>query len=166
MQRSYRSHGSRVRPTRGLARAVAVALVGALVLTGCRGSRVLRVRSTPAGATVRLDDTVVGRTPIDIPFKDYGRRRLSLYRPGYRTHTQKLKLDPRWWKRFPLDIVSELLLPFGFDDVRELDIPLAPDSGTEAEPATDEFVDHALRARSGESLEDVPVIGSTPEDEQ
>ncbi|MEM1450962.1 MAG: PEGA domain-containing protein [Planctomycetota bacterium] len=151
-------------PTRRRGSLALLVALTVVLLVGCRGSRILRVRSTPAGATVRLDDTVVGRTPIDIPFKDYGRRRLSLYRPGYRTHTQALKLDPRWWKRFPLDVVSELLLPFGFDDVRKLDISLAPDSGAEAEPATDEFVDHALRARSGESLEDVPVIGSQNDD--
>lgn len=134
--------------------------LAALALVGCRGDRILRIHSTPPGATVRLDDTVVGRTPIDIPFKDYGRRRLSLYRPGYRTHTQALKVDARWWSRFPIDIITEIIIPMGLDDVRELNIPLVPDTGEEAAPANEEFYDNALRARAGKTL---PV--ETPPDE-
>ena len=136
----------------------AIALAGA-TLVGCRGDRLLRIESMPPGATVRLDGEIVGRTPVSIPFEHYGRRRLALYRPGYRTHTEALKLDPRWWSRFPLDILTEIVIPLGIDDVRERKIALAPDTGERAAPATEEFIEHALLARSGDPLVDVPGAG-------
>ena len=145
-------------------RLAAVAVV-ALALCACRGDRLLRVESTPPGAVVRLDDSVIGRTPLEVPFEHYGRRRLSLYRAGYRTYTQKLELDAPWFAIFPIDVFTEVLLPLGLDDVRTLQIPLVPDTGDEAAPATEEFVEHAMRARAGEDLVGVPIAGQDPEDE-
>lgn len=134
-------------------RTTALALA-ALSLAACRGDRLLRVETVPPGATVRLDDKVVGRTPADIEFEHYGRRRLSIYRPGYRTHTESLKIRSPWWTRFPFDIVSEILLPFGWDDVHVRKIALVPDTGEEAAPATGQFIENALRARSGDPMLD------------
>ncbi|MEM6675721.1 MAG: PEGA domain-containing protein [Planctomycetota bacterium] len=141
---------------------LAVALLA--VAAGCRGDRLLRVESTPPGATVRLDDVVIGRTPLEVPFGHYGRRRLSLYRPGYRTHTESLELKTPWYARFPIDVFTEVLLPLDIDDVRERDILLVPDTGAEAAPATEEFIVHALLARDGDELLDVPIAGTSDDE--
>ena len=126
----------------------------ASLLAGCRGDRILRIESVPSGATVRLDDQVIGRTPLEIDFEHYGQRRLALYKATYRTYSEPLILRAPWWARFPIDLVTEVILPLGLDDVREARIVLAPDAGEpEASSATEEFLDNALRARSGDRLD-------------
>ena len=143
-------------PSTRLIRLRAGALVLALssLLVGCRGDRILRIESIPSGATVRLDDQVIGRTPLEIDFEHYGQRRLALYRETYRTYSEPLVLRAPWWARFPIDIVTEVILPLGLDDVRQVRIVLAPDAGEpEASDATQEFLSNALRARSGDRLD-------------
>ena len=128
---------------------------GASLLTGCRGDRILRIESVPSGATVRLDDRVIGRTPLEIDFKDYGQRRLALYKETYRTYSEPLILKAPWWARFPVDLLTEVVLPLRLHDVREARIVLAPDAGEEeATVATQEFIEHALRARSGDRFDE------------
>lgn len=134
-------------------------LVAPTLLSGCRGDRILRIQSIPEGATVRLDDRVIGRTPLEISFDHYGQRRLALYEIGHRTYSEPLIIKAPWWARFPVDILTEVILPLGIDDVREVEIDLVRDTGSEAEVATEEFLDHAKRARAGESLVGVPLAG-------
>lgn len=125
------------------------------LLCGCRGDRILRIESVPPGATVRLDDQVIGRTPLEIDFEHYGQRRLALYKATYRTYSEPLILKAPWWARFPVDLLTEVVLPLGLDDVREARIVLAPDAGEEeATTATQEFIENALRARGGDRLEE------------
>lgn len=140
-------------------RTAAAALL-ALGASGCVGDKVLKIDSRPTGASVRLDDTLVGVTPLELPMEHYGRRRLALYKEGYRTYAEPLTLDPPWWARFPVDIFTEVLLPLGLDDVREIEIDLVADTGTEARAATADFMDHALRARAGEDLRGEPIAGA------
>lgn len=122
----------------------------------------LRIDSVPRGAIVRLDDRVIGITPLEVPFQHYGQRRLALYSEGSRTYSEPLLLKAPWHARFPLDILTEVILPLGLDDVRELRIDLVADAGTEAAVATGEFLDHAKRARAGEDLVGVPLAGQAP----
>ncbi len=141
------------------------AAAGVLGLSGCRGDRLLRIDSVPRGAVVRLDDRVIGVTPLEVPFQHYGQRRLALYSEGSRTYSEPLILNAPWYARFPVDILTEIILPLGLDDVRELRIDLVADAGFEAEVATDEFLDHAKRARAGEDLVGVPLAGQAPREE-
>lgn len=48
---------------------------------------VLQVESRPSGATVRVDDREVGRTPLTLEGLVPGSYRVSIVRPGYRTWT-------------------------------------------------------------------------------
>ena len=51
--------------------------------------------------------------------------------------------------------MTEVFLPLGLDDVREVRIVLAPDAGEdEATIATQGYLDNALRARGGDLLRD------------
>lgn len=146
-------------------RSCATLLALASLSLGCRGDRILRIESVPPGATVRLDDQVIGRTPLEIDFEHYGQRRLALYKTTYRTYSEPLILRAPWWARFPVDLLTEVILPLGLDDVRETRIVLAPDAGeAEATDATQEFIENALRARSGDRLEVATDEASAPLD--
>lgn len=108
------------RPTRLAASLLALATLA----VGCAPERTLVIRSIPAGATVRLDDQKIGVTPLRHPFYHYGTRQVVLYKEGCHTHSERIELVPPWYARFPLDFVSEVLLPFGWHDTRRLEVQL------------------------------------------
>lgn len=59
-----------------------VLLLAMLTLTGCL-ERKITVTSNPPGATVWINDTEVGRTPLSTGFKYYGSYDVRLRRDGY-----------------------------------------------------------------------------------
>ena len=105
---------SRPAPERATRLFLALALVPALL--SCQAKRLLVVTSEPPGARVLLDGTELGHTPLTEPFLHYGTRRLTYYLDGYLTHSEVIEMRPPWYGRFPLDIVSEILLPLGWRD--------------------------------------------------
>ena len=123
-------------------------------LGACRTHRILEVTSNPPGALVRLDEEVVGRTPLEHEFQHYGRRRLTLYLDGYRVWSERLRLTPPWYSRFPLDIVTQVLVPMGLTDRHRIDVRLWPDTGSahETRAEVESFVERAtaLRRAGGE----------------
>lgn len=103
-------------------------------VAACRATRELEIESSPSGAEVRLDDVVVGTTPVHVPFKDYGTRRITLYKPGFVTHSELFELDPPWYATFPIDFLTEVLLPIGWHDVQHYEATLVPGTGSIASP--------------------------------
>ena len=85
-------------------------------LAGCAAVRSVHITSEPSGAEVRLDGEVVGRTPLAYPFEHYGTRRLTLTLDGYRTSSELIKLRTPWHARFPIDVLTEAVLPLGLHD--------------------------------------------------
>ncbi len=93
-------------------------------LAGCATRRILKVGTIPPGATVRLDGETLGETPLEVPFEHYGVRRITIYKEGYQTHSAQIELHAPWYSHFPIDLVSEVLLPFGWKDKRSYHIEL------------------------------------------
>jgi hypothetical protein len=96
---------------------VAALLLVAVVLSGCVTRRLFLV-TDPPGATVFLDGRDVGRTPYQEEFFSYGVRRVELEMPGYARRVELLEVDNPWWQAFPIDIVTDLLLPWTITDDR------------------------------------------------
>lgn len=141
-----------------------VVLLTALAVTSCRTSRVMEIDSDPPGALVRLDEEVIGRTPLEYEFIHYGRRRLTLYLPGYRTWSRRIEPRPPWYSRFPLDFFTEVLLPMGLTHRFSYDAVLLEDTGNPDEqgsPAVEEFVERAVEIRSGNLEASSEVEGSS-----
>ena len=152
-----RSQSGPARPEKACAtRRLGALALGALLLplAACGGTRTLKVDSSPQGALVRLDEDVIGRTPLEYQFEHYGRRRLSLYLPGYRTYSDKLNLETPWHATFPIDIFTEILLPLQLGYEKSVLIALEPDDGKIVYETLDSFV---LRA---EVLRDELAIGA------
>lgn len=87
-------------------------------LAGCV-ERYLYVRSEPPGAAVTLDDQPAGVTPLEIPYTWYGKRILSVELKGYSPVRETIALNPPWWQYFPLDFVTDILIPFTITDRSE-----------------------------------------------
>ncbi len=115
--------------------AAALALAG---LTGCV-ERLVAVRSEPPGAAVYLDGEPKGETPLEIPYTWYGTRELVLEKRGFREVRRELALAMPWWQVPPLDLVTDVLLPFTITDRTEVAVTLEP------APVTREELDDVLK---------------------
>ena len=121
-------------------------------LAACRTTRVLHVESDPPGAVVRLDEEVIGTTPLDHEFVHGGQRRVSLYLEGYRTWSRRVDLEMPWYARFPMDIVTEVLVPLGLDHEFHVRAALTADTREEGgdEPAVEAYLERAAAVRARE----------------
>ena len=141
--------------------------------SGCRADRYFEITSKPSGAEVRLDDELVGVTPIDhLPFEHYGTRRMTFRLPGYHTATRRLHVRPHWYARFPLDLVTEVLLPFGLRDRRRIHEELVEGEEVMSLPSLRSVIERAraLRQAGPDGPRDLPevhpeVVPSEPEPE-
>lgn len=123
---------------------VVVLLLGGV---GCRARRELFIETVPEGAQVRLDDDLVGVTPLQVSFEHYGVRQATFYREGYRPKSQLIELKRPWWATFPLDLVTEILLPFGWRDRTSVLVKLEPELGEVSEQETREVLRRAEALR-------------------
>ena len=104
-----------------------------LLMTGCVRRR-MTVRTSPPGATVSVDNQVIGTTPAASSFVYYGTREFRIEKDGYRTETIRKRFNPPWYEFPGLDFVSETLWPGEIRDERIIDVELVPKV---LEPATD-----------------------------
>lgn len=86
----------------------------------------MTIRSSPAGATVYVDDQQVGTTPVSTAYTYYGTRKIQLVKDGYETLTVKQNLRTPWYQIPPLDFFSENLVPYEFRDERIVDFEMQP----------------------------------------
>ena len=149
-----------VRRTRICPRGWGILLACLPLLVGCRTERHLTVTSIPSGAFVRLDEALIGTTPLEHEFVHFGRRRLTLYYPGYRTWSEPIHLKAPWRARFPLDVLTEVLLPFGFRYHHTVNVDLIPATSQEDQLTSGEFnlelqkaLERRREARQKQSLE-------------
>jgi hypothetical protein len=127
-----------------------LAIAALAPLCACAAERKLVILSEPPGALVRLDDAIVGTTPYELRFDAYGKRRVTLYKQGYRTATQLVDLDTPWFAIFPLDLVSEVLIPIGWKDIRTVDVALVPEGGQVTMPDLKPVLERAESLRLAE----------------
>ena len=96
-----------------------------LSLSGCVRRR-MTVRTNPPGATVSVDNQVIGTTPAATNFVYYGSREFRIEKDGYRTETIVQKIHPPWYEFPGLDFISETLWPGEIRDERIIDVELVP----------------------------------------
>jgi hypothetical protein len=107
-------------------RAVLVAaLVATLAAPGCVQRR-MTIRSNPPGALVYVDDYQLGTAPVSHDFVYYGTRKIRLVKDGYETLTVRQPFPLPWYQYFPLDFVTENLIPWEIRDERVVDLAMAP----------------------------------------
>ncbi|WP_404309133.1 PEGA domain-containing protein [Neorhodopirellula lusitana] len=105
--------------------AIAVAAGLLLISSGCVRRR-MTVRTNPPGATVSVDNQLIGTSPAATSFVYYGTREIRLEKDGYRTETIRRKVKPPWYQLPVLDFVSETLWPGEIRDERIIDVEMVP----------------------------------------
>lgn len=104
-----------------------LALLALLAFTqsGCVHRR-MTIRSIPAGALVKVDGDEIGYTPVSVDFTYYATREITLTKDGYETQTVMQKVKTPWYQVFPLDAVSDNLLPFEVTNRHDFTYQLQP----------------------------------------
>ncbi len=119
-----------------------------LLGTGCVAKRILHISSEPPGAVVLFNGHGIGTTPLDYEYLHYGTVRVSMQLDGYHTHSEQLRLAPRWYSRFPMDIVTEVLLPIGWVDKRGYHVALETGKDRMNSPLRQSVLDRAQALRT------------------
>ena len=106
----------------------------------------MTVRTSPPGATVSVDNQVIGTSPAASSFTYYGTREFRIERDGFKTETIRRKFNPPWYQMPVIDFFAETLWPGEIRDERIIDVELVP---KEFAP-TDQIVGRAdsLRAQA------------------
>ena len=92
---------------------------------GCVRRR-MTVRTSPPGATISVDNQVIGTSPAASSFTYYGTREFRIEKDGFKTETIRRKFNPPWYQWPGLDFVSETLWPGEIRDERIIDVQLSP----------------------------------------
>lgn len=103
------------------------ALLFALVLpaAGCVERR-MTIISDPPGAAAYLDGDEMGTTPVTTKFLFYGGRGIRLEKDGYETLEAVQHIGAPWYQTFPLDLFTDVFLPWTVQDRRYLPYKMEP----------------------------------------
>src|SRR5271165_6136597 len=93
-------------------------LILACAFPGCV-ERTLSVQTEPSGALVRLNDSELGRTPVQRDFTWYGTYDVVIRKDGYETLKTKAEVIAPWYEWVPFDLISAVV-PFNIKDERVL----------------------------------------------
>jgi hypothetical protein len=102
-----------------------LAALGPGLAGGCV-ERTYTVLSDPPGAMVLENGHEIGPTPAIRPLNYFGKYRLTLRANGYQDLVVDQPIPAPWYEYFPLDFVSENLIPWTVRDHREFRYTLQP----------------------------------------
>ena len=106
--------------------ALLAAPLALVLLAGCVERRMV-ITTEPFGAVVYDENNQpIGATPADRPFTYYGKYRFTIVKDGYETMVVEQQVKSPWYEYFPLDFVSENLIPWTIRDVRRFHFRLCP----------------------------------------
>ncbi|MGI9475023.1 MAG: PEGA domain-containing protein [Rubripirellula sp.] len=100
-----------------------IATLCIIAFSGCVRRR-MTVRTSPPGATVSVDNQVIGTTPAATSFVYYGTREFRIEKDGFQTETIRRRFNPPWYEWPVLDFMSETLWPGEIRDERIIDVQL------------------------------------------
>jgi hypothetical protein len=104
------------------------------LLTGCVERRFVITTTAPglppdkdlSSTIIDEKGMVLSASPADKPFIYYGKYRFIAVKDGFQTTIHDEDAKPPWFEYFPLDFVSENLIPWTIRDVRRVQIVLQP----------------------------------------
>jgi hypothetical protein len=99
--------------------------VSAALLTGCVERRYV-IETDPPGAIVYRNGKELGASPVDDHFVYYGKYDFTIKKDGYQTQQIPQEIPAPWYQWFPLDFVTEVLVPVQLEDVRHFRYVLLP----------------------------------------
>jgi hypothetical protein len=102
-----------------------LAALGPGLAGGCV-ERTYTVLTNPPGAIVLENGHEVGPTPAIKPFNYFGKYRFTIFASGYQTLVVDQPISAPWYEYFPLDFISENLIPWTIRYRQEFRYTLQP----------------------------------------
>ena len=124
-------------PGFGLASGLVTLAALAALVPGCVERRLLIQADPPASLVfvdgVELKDDPETHVPT-VRYEHYGIRRVVVRAPAHAVHERLVTLDPPWWQIFPVDLVTDVLIPWTITDERAVLVKLeaAPEATSAA----------------------------------
>ena len=122
----------------------------------------MTIRSNPPGALVYVDDYQIGTTPVSHDFVYYGTRKIRLVKDGYETLTVRQPFPVPWYEIFPLDFVTENIIPWEVRDERVVDLAMQPAASAPPELVVSRAEQVRLAAGSLPAATPQPVVQPAP----
>jgi hypothetical protein len=108
------------------------ALLAVAIATTCGCvRRVMLIQSDPQGALVSVDRTVVGHTPVAVPFTYYGTREIRLEKDGFEPLTAQQRVVAPWYEIPPISFFSNHFAFREIRDTRAFDFRMRPKTITD-----------------------------------
>jgi len=150
-------------------RSVVLLVAGSVLLGGCVERR-LSITSEPPGASVWVNGSSVGLTPLETTFVFHGIYDIRIEKPGYEPLLTSAEARAPWWEYPPLDLAAEAV-PFTLENTQDWHFVLEPSLEVSQAPGELEsgLLDRAgaFRERLGDSEpepEPEPETESEPEE--
>ncbi len=102
-----------------------LAALGCGLAGGCV-ERTYTIVTLPPGAMVLENGHEIGPTPITRHFRYYGTYRFTIMANGFQTLVVDQPICAPWYEYFPLDFISENLIPWWIRDRRKFEYTLEP----------------------------------------
>lgn len=93
-------------------------------------TRTINIETSPSNASIYIDNKYVGESPISIPFTHYGVRKIAIEKRDenerlvYKRKVIFEEIKAPFYELFPIDIVSEVILPIKFEDNHDFNYQL------------------------------------------
>lgn len=128
-----------------------------LLLPGCLQRRI-QVTTDPAGATVWLNDTEIGRSPTDTSFTFFGTYDVRVAMEGYETlNTTKEAVAP--WYEYPFIDLFVVILPFDVETKLKWHFTLEPQKTEINTPEEKNLLQRAGELRHQLGPDQPPEVG-------
>jgi hypothetical protein len=102
-----------------------LAALGSGLASGCV-ERTYTILTLPPGAMVLENGHEIGPAPITRHFRYYGTYRFTIMANGFQTLVVDQPISYPWYEYFPLDFISENLIPWTIRDRRKFEYTLEP----------------------------------------
>lgn len=123
------------------------------VFSGCV-ERKLKIRSEPSEARLFVNGEKKGETPYEEQFVFYGGRRIRLVKEGYQTKVESIEVEKPFYEYFPLNFVTEILIPYTFKVQRTYTLRMKQIGPAERKPALKRAKKLKEKAFSKEEMEE------------
>lgn len=99
-----------------------------VVILGCgKVERELIVTTEPSEASVMIDGQKLSKvTPVTWTFTHYGTHEIVIEKKGFKRVREMVKIRSPFYQWFPIDFITEILLPLHLKDVHRVSYELAP----------------------------------------
>jgi hypothetical protein len=106
--------------------ALKVSVLAVCLLAGCVERRFV-ITTDPPGAIVTNEKGLpIGAAPVDEQWVYNGVYQFKLDMDGFQTQVVRENVAPKWYEYFPLDFISENVVPWTIQDIRRFHYQMQP----------------------------------------